>query len=212
MAEKKGFFSFLKSWTTASDEEDTQDVSSPKGSSSREKRGNKPRRDRDEQNEQNRVTDEIETYCVEQLGRILERSGFDGTVRVTEREGSRLDLEIHDAEEDAGRIIGKNGSTLSSLEQLIKSFVFRQFKAYIKVVIDAGEYRKRRFEQLKTKAFKAAETVGKTGRKIALEPMSATERREIHMLFEEDEDVTTLSEGRGDYRRVVLVRRTKTAA
>lgn len=209
MSAKKGFLSFLKSWTTVSDADPQQreeDVSRLDGDRSYEDSSS------DAQNQQNFVTAEMESYCIDKLEILLEKAGFLGKVQVVRREGPRLDLEVIDAGDDAGRIIGKNGATLSALEQLLKSFVFRQFSAYIKVVIDAGEYRRRRFEQIKTKAFKAAETVGKTGRKIALEPMSSAERREIHMLFEENSEVATISEGRGDYRRVVIVRKSRTTS
>jgi spoIIIJ-associated protein len=134
-------------------------------------------------------------------------SKFTGKVKAKNKEGNKLYLDIFDAGEDAGRLIGKSGQTLSALQTLLRNFVIRKFNESIKVSIDAGEYRSRRFSQLRTKALKAAEKVKTDGKKIQLDPMSPSERRAIHLLFEKNEDIQTLSEGSGHSRRIVLAKR-----
>ena len=60
---------------------------------------------------------------------------------------------------------------------------------------------------MKSTALKAAEAVMKHGRKITLEPMSPSDRRAVHVLFEKDKNIQTISEGDGHSRRISLVRR-----
>jgi len=90
---------------------------------------------------------------------------------------------------------------------LLRHFVIRNFEVPIRVTIDAGEYRNKRVSHARSKALKAAESVSNYGKRVALDPMSATERREVHMMFENDKEVKTVSEGEGDSRRIVLVKR-----
>jgi spoIIIJ-associated protein len=190
---KKSFFSFLKGWSNVSEEEEKDSKSSKKSSSRSNFRPD--------------VTEEMETFAVEKLEEMLELTTFEGSVRAKKRDGNKLFLEVFDAGEDAGRIIGKGGSTLESFQTLLRHFIIRRFDAAVRVTIDAGDYRNKRGNQLKNKALKAAEEVEKYGSRVELDPMTASERRAIHMLFENSDTVETLSEGQGNDRRIVLVRR-----
>ncbi len=211
---KKGFFNFLKGWTSISDEEKLQrDQALTK--QNEEKAEKEMRRTAPPQQEpyqpypQTRfeVTAAMETFCVDKLESILRLAQFSGYVRSKKKEGNRLFLEIIDAGEDAGRIIGKSGVTLEAIEMLLRHFVIRNFEVPIRITIDAGEYRNKRVSHARNRAVRAAESVGNHGQRVALDPMSATERREVHMMFENDSSVKTVSEGEGDNRRIVLVKR-----
>ncbi len=71
-------------------------------------------------------------------------------------------------------------------------------------MIDVEDYKLRRREKLVYIANKTAEKVTKTGKRISLEPMSAAERRIIHMTLAESTDVETQSRGEGQRRKVVI--------
>lgn len=221
---KKGFFNFLKGWTSISEEEKQQrdyalskqiEESSEKdfrrpqsySNSYSSQSGNQGGNNQHRQQSRFEVTAEMETFCVEKLEEILNLADFTGKVRSKKRDGNRLFLEIFDSGDDAGRIIGKSGVTLEAIEMLLRHFVIRNFETPIRITIDAGEYRNKRVSNAKHKAMRAAESVANNGRRVALDPMSPTERREVHMLFENDENVKTVSEGEGEDRRVVLVKR-----
>lgn len=221
---KRGFFNFLKGWTSISEEEKQQRdyALSKQNEESSDKEARKSQnsysnsyqnhsggRSSDQQRQQSRfeVTPEMELFCVEKLEQILNLADFTGKVRSKKRDGNRLFLEIFDSGDDAGRIIGKSGVTLEAIEMLLRHFVIRNFETPIRVTIDAGEYRNKRVSQAKHKAMRAAESVSHHGRRVVLDPMPATERREVHMMFENDENVKTVSEGEGDSRRIVLVKR-----
>ena len=235
MSGKKGFFNFFKGWSNAeltaeekqqreyalaqqkneaNNKEEEKYVPKKKPQEKKVKevrsdnRNNKPR----EKETTIDISPEIEAFCIEKLEELLYLSKFLGKVRSNENDGDKLYLEIYDAEDDAGRLIGKSGQTLYSFQTLLKNFVIRKFNSSIKISIDAGDYRNRRLAQIKEKALKAAEKVKTEGKKMYLEPMSPSERRAVHVLFETDSEIRTLSEGSGHTRRIVLVRQNTVSA
>lgn len=108
---------------------------------------------------------------------------------------------------DAGRLIGKNGRTLAALEQICNAVINRSEDANVRVNVDVGGYKRRRDERLRGTAQKAADEVRKHGEPVALEPMTAAERRVIHMAVADDPDVISESSGEGRERHVVLMPR-----
>ncbi len=105
---------------------------------------------------------------------------------------------------DAGRLIGKGGRTLAALEQLTNAVVNRPGDEPVRVHVDVGGYKRRRDQRLTRDAQAAADEVRKYGEPVELEPMSAAERRVIHMAVVDDADVVSESTGSGRDRRVVL--------
>ena len=85
--------------------------------------------------------------------------------------------------------------------------MFRKYSKYIRLVIDADNYRERKLEALKEKALKLADDVAEKNKKAELSPMNASERRVIHQLFQEDDRIRTYSVGNGNNRRIVLAKR-----
>ena len=105
---------------------------------------------------------------------------------------------------DAGRLIGKGGRTLAALEFLANAVVNKGDAEPIRVVIDVGGYKRRRDERLRQTALRAASRVRKSGDPVELEPMSAAERRIVHMAIADEVDVVSESTGEGRARRVVV--------
>jgi spoIIIJ-associated protein len=106
---------------------------------------------------------------------------------------------------DAGKIIGRGGRTLAALEYLANAVLNRDESGpHVRVSLDVGGYRARRDERLRGVALKAAARARKTGLAVELEPMSAAERRVIHMTLADDPSVESASSGEGRERRVVV--------
>lgn len=105
---------------------------------------------------------------------------------------------------DAGRLIGKGGRTLSALEQIINAVVNRAGDDPIRVNVDVGGYKRRRDERLIRTARSIADQVRKLGEPVDMEPMTAAERRVVHMAVADDPDVRSESAGEGRDRRVVI--------
>ena len=123
-------------------------------------------------------------------------------VEVNQAADDEVSVEIYGG--DAGKLIGKNGRTLSALEQICNAVINRREDSNVRVNVDVGGYKRRRDDRLRTQARNVADQVRKRGEPIELEPMSAAERRVVHMAVADDPDITSESAGEGRDRRVVL--------
>ena len=105
---------------------------------------------------------------------------------------------------DSGTIIGKRGQTLDAIQYLTSLVVNKDQDNYIKVVVDAENYRSKREKTLEKLANRLADKVVKTKRSVRLEPMNPYERKVIHATLQNNPRVTTRSEGQDPYRRVII--------
>lgn len=113
-------------------------------------------------------------------------------------------LRIEVSGRDIGNAIGRRGETLEALQYLTTLAVNRQRDDYLRVILDIGQYRERRVRSLRQQARRSAGRVLHTGRRVVMDPMSASERRQIHMALADFEGVTTYSEGAEPNRCVVI--------
>ena len=139
------------------------------------------------------------------LENLLTRLGFEATIEETEMEtGSLLNVKTED---DPGRLIGRQGRTLSDLQYLTNRLLIVQDKEAPKVTVDVGNYRTENTETLVKTAKEAAEKTRRWGEVVELEPMNAYDRRIVHQALADVEDVTTESiEVEDTSNKVILVR------
>lgn len=135
------------------------------------------------------------------LKEILSRMGIDSEVETTFVDGS---THLNIATDNPALLIGKHGQTLDAIERLLNCIVNKVSLAKKRVFVDTEGYRGRREERLAEMAHQIAEKVKYTNRDIVLAPMSARDRRIIHVTLKEDEVVSTYSQGEGEMRRVVV--------
>ena len=100
---------------------------------------------------------------------------------------------------------GRRGERLQAVQHLVNLMLSRKMGEWARVTVDIEEYRGRREAQLRALARKAAERVKETGRAVQLEPMTALERRWIHVELQEVEGIATESAGEEPDRRVVVI-------
>ncbi len=138
------------------------------------------------------------------LEKILELLGFPSTVEAQVLDDGVL-LEVKN--DDSGRLIGRQGQTLSDLQYITNRLLFQQDQTAPKVLVDVGGYRAQAREALEKKAREAAEKVRKWGDVVELEPLSAFDRRIVHHALKDDPGVETQSvEVEGTDKKVVLLR------
>ncbi|PHU40603.1 DNA-binding protein [Pseudobutyrivibrio ruminis] len=113
-------------------------------------------------------------------------------------------LSIDLAGPEMGVLIGKRGQTLDSLQYLTNLAVNRSAENYTRVKIDTEDYRRRRKDTLENLAKNMASKVKRTKKAVTLEAMNPYERRIIHSALQNDNNVTTHSEGEEPYRYVVI--------
>jgi len=104
---------------------------------------------------------------------------------------------------NSGMLIGKRGQTLDAIQQLT-AVIYSRMGGAKRLQIDIGQYRERRKQTLMDLAKSLAERVRRTGRKAILEPMSAAERRIVHMALQDEVGIATYSEGEEPYRKVII--------
>jgi spoIIIJ-associated protein len=138
------------------------------------------------------------------LEKILETLGFTTSVEEHQMEEGLL-LEIKT--EDPGRLIGRQGQTLSDLQYITNRLLFQQDATAPKVMVDVGGYRTQAREALVKKAKNAADKVRRWGDTVELEPMTAFDRRVVHQALKNDPDVETHSvEVEGSEKKAILLR------
>lgn len=103
-----------------------------------------------------------------------------------------------------GLLIGKRGQTLDSLQYLVNLVANRYSEQYIRIVLDAENYRERRKEALEQLAKRLGNKAVRTRKEVILEPMNALERKIIHTALQEVKGVKTYSEGIEPNRRIVV--------
>ena len=105
---------------------------------------------------------------------------------------------------DLGLLIGRHGQTIDAIQYLCNAILARQ-GAEVSVTVDAAGYRARRESTLRTLALNAAEQARRTGERVELEPMTAVERKIVHVALQDAEGVETTSEGTEPNRFVVVL-------
>lgn len=152
----------------------------------------------DEVKEMNPVTDHpVELF----LRDIRDKMGIDldFTVRANEE---LVYVEI--TGQDTRTIIGKRGSTLDAVQCLASYVVNKDDSNYVRVIVDAENYRAKREQTLIGLAKRLAGKVDRTGKTVVLEPMNPYERKIIHYTLQNHPRITTRSEGKDPYRKVVI--------
>lgn len=132
---------------------------------------------------------------------VREALALDATVTVREEDGGLL--ATFDGR-DLGLVIGKHGQTIDALQYLANAVAARAAGERVEVVIDAAGYRERRRATLEALADRTADRVATTGSPVALDPMTSSERKVIHLRLADRPDVVTSSDGSEPNRHVVV--------
>jgi spoIIIJ-associated protein len=138
----------------------------------------------------------------ELIERIVDGIGVVGRIEV-EEDDDTLTLSCVGA--DLGMLIGRHGQTIDAIQYLANAVMYRRHPEDRKeVVIDAAGYRARRSASLEALAVRSAERALSQGEPVELEPMTAVERKVVHIRLKEFDGVETTSEGTEPNRFVVV--------
>lgn len=134
--------------------------------------------------------------------KLLKKIGFaQAKVSVTQKDDL---LKINIEAEESGALIGYHGETINALQLLLGLFIYNRQDKWIKILVDIGDYRAKRAEQLKELGSKAAQRAKFSGRPVSLSGLSSFERRIVHLALQDDPQVETHSEGEGKNRMLVI--------
>ena len=138
----------------------------------------------------------------EVVERMLDAIAVRGRVEIREDEES---LQATVVGRELGLVIGKHGQTIDAIQYLVNAIVWRGHGEDRKaVVVDAAGYRARRDATLEGLAVRSAERAVSSGSAVELDPMTAVERKTVHVSLKEFPGVTTRSEGTEPNRFVVI--------
>jgi len=137
---------------------------------------------------------------------MLEKMTFsDFTLGIREEtgpDGENLVFNIETKESDL--LIGQYGVNLRSLQHVLRAMARRKTEERLRFSVDVNDYRKEKIESLADLARNLARQVIEERRPVVLRPMSAYERRIVHMELAGNEQVKTESIGEGEERKVVI--------
>ena len=135
---------------------------------------------------------------------LIEAFGVDASVTTTRTDDGALEVAVDG--DEVGLLIGRRGTTLAAIEELLRVVVQRraQGRRSSKVRLEVGGYKRRRKEALESFARRIAAEVVETGEPKILEPMNAADRKIVHDAIVELTGVETASEGEEPRRRVVV--------
>jgi spoIIIJ-associated protein len=137
------------------------------------------------------------------LEHISEALGLDASV-VVEEDGRNIRGVLEG--DDLGLFIGRHGATIDAVQHLAFKTATRDVppSSGIRVVVDAAGYRERLELALQRQADEAAADAVRSRRPVALDAMSATERKVVHEYLKDRDDVETYSEGTEPDRHLVV--------
>jgi spoIIIJ-associated protein len=146
------------------------------------------------------------------LKELLARMGIRAQVVIRQEvdveEGEPPPVILDIVGDDLGILIGRRGETLAALQYITRLLVSRKTRRWYPLVVDVEQYKVRRERSLRRLAQRMAERVSFSRQPIALEAMSAYERRIVHMALRGHPSVTTESVGEGDQRKVTIIPKT----
>lgn len=140
----------------------------------------------------------------EHIRRLMDTMGLtDIHLECESLEGGVLRISIA-ADESGKMLIGAQGANLNALQHIVRCVLRKYLDENVRIVVDVNGYRMRRERNLLGFAEEVARRAQKTGRPVALSPMSALDRRTIHAALAGHKEVVTESTGDGIERRVVV--------
>jgi spoIIIJ-associated protein len=135
------------------------------------------------------------------LDRVLELMGIEAGVETSQTpEGVRADI----SGDDLGLLIGRHGSTIDALQYVSAIVVNGDRRQRRQVVVDAEGYRARRESILRALAERTAQRAARENSPVTLKPMTAAERKVIHLCLKDHPRVETVSEGNEPFRAVIV--------
>ena len=145
---------------------------------------------------------ELAAEARELVTRIVDGIGVTGRIDVDEDDEV---ITVSCAGSDLGMLIGRHGQTIDAVQYLANAVMWRRHPEDRKeVVVDAAGYRDRRRTALEALAVRSAERALSDHGPVELEPMTAVERKVVHLRLKEFDGVDTTSEGTEPNRFVVV--------
>lgn len=147
------------------------------------------------------ATESIVSKLIHHLGMKAQVSAHFDETSTDDRRTIQVDIRG----DNLSALIGRHAETLTAFQHIASLMVGKQTQQWVQLVVDVEGYRDRREKQVRQLALRMVDQVIKTGKKATLEPMTASERRAIHIELRGHPAVTTESTGEEPHRKVVIL-------
>ncbi len=132
---------------------------------------------------------------------IVELMGFPSTLEI-EATGLAVTCTLRGEFEE--NLAGPDGKVLDSLQYILRKIISRKVVERLRLTINVGEFREKRLDELKQKALELAALVKEDGKTQVLPGLNPSERRIIHMIFQEDKEIRSRSVGEGLFKKILI--------
>ena len=147
------------------------------------------------------ITKKDEKVAQEIIEDLLQRLQISGAVTLTATEGA-IDAVLET--EESGIVIGYHGEALEALQLIFSLMVSKKIGHFVRVNLEVGDYKKNRSEYLERLAMQTKERVLAENKEHILPSLKSWERRVVHMILQNDEEVVSESMGEGKDRVLVV--------
>jgi len=147
------------------------------------------------------VSPESQAVVGDILGDMLRLMGMPSTVE-TSADGLVVTCNITSSFQE--ELVGQDGRTIDSLQYILRKIAARRCPEPLRIAVNIGDFRERRLEQLRTMATQLADEVRQNGKTRVIPALNPAERREIHLLMQNDPELRSRSVGDGVFKRVLI--------
>lgn len=146
-------------------------------------------------------TEEVLVQAKNDICQLLELMGYPSTVTLKVEDTA---LRCHISGEHEEVLVGTEGRTIDSMQYLLRKMMSGSLPERMMLSLDAGDFRQRRAEELKARALQLAGEVKETGKTQAIPALNPAERREVHMVLQEDKAIRSRSVGDGLFKKILI--------
>ena len=146
------------------------------------------------------LKEDLLEYIKSYLKEVTNLMGIDAELEIIKKENF---IKVNMLSDNSSILIGKNGRTMSSLQDLLRQSV-KKNGIKVNIILDANDYKEKQQKNIERLAVKLAKDVIKTGIEVKMDRMNSYERRLVHNRLTDFKGVTTISEGEEPNRCVVI--------
>ena len=145
---------------------------------------------------------DVVDYAQDYLKNVIESLGITGVGTTAYMQEDIIRIEIESDHNPV--LIGKNGNTLRSLNEITRLAVSGKFRQRYRILLDVGDYKDGKYSRIASIARRSAKQVQKTKMPVTLDPMPSDERRVVHNVLNKFSHIKTESSGDGHKRAVTI--------
>ena len=138
----------------------------------------------------------------QKINKIFQYIGIKPELSIEEIEENNFNVTV--SGDDLNFLIGFRGQSLDGLQGILRLMIYRETQTQPLITLDINEYKNRKTEKIQDMAKTFIDKVRFFQKEVEMPRMSSWERRQIHVLVSEYDDIESESTGEGDNRRVVL--------